>query len=155
MRHLAASGALLALLLLTAPAFAHSLLLESSPAANSALAASPPELRLRFNNRIEKRLSRLRLVNEKGEGRDLTVATDGAADWLTAPVPGITAGRYRVEWQVLSTDGHVVSGRFTFTVAPERAVAPERLPAPERAVAPERLPAPERAGVSPGARESK
>src|SRR5437773_1992176 len=99
-----------------APADAHSLLLESSPPANSALAASPTELRLRFNNRIEKRLSRLRLVNEQGEARDLALATDGAADWLTAPVPAIAPGRYRVEWQVLSTDGHVVSGRFVFTV---------------------------------------
>ena len=116
MRCLAASGALLALLLTVASADAHSLLLESSPAANSALAAPPAELRLRFNNRIEKRLSRLRLVSEHGEARDLALAIDGAADWLTAPVPAIAPGRYRVEWQVLSTDGHVVSGRFTFTV---------------------------------------
>jgi methionine-rich copper-binding protein CopC len=118
MRRLAAPGALLALLLLAAPAAAHSLLLESAPAASSALSASPAELRLRFNNRIEKRLSRVRLVNDKGEGRELAVATDGAADWLTAPVPAIVPGRYRVEWQVLSTDGHVVSGRFVFTVKP-------------------------------------
>ena len=120
MRRLAAPGALLALFLLVTSADAHSLLLESSPAANSALPASPTELRLRFNNRIEKRLSRLRLVNEKGDGRDLTVATDGAADWLTAPVPAVAPGRYRVEWQVLSTDGHVVSGRFGFTVKPSQ-----------------------------------
>jgi methionine-rich copper-binding protein CopC len=116
MRRFAAPGALLALLLAIAPAAAHSLLLESSPAANSALAAAPAALRLRFNNRIEKRLSRLRLVNEQGQGRELGVAADGAADWLTAPLPALAPGRYRVEWQVLSTDGHVVSGRFAFTV---------------------------------------
>lgn len=116
MRRFAAPGALLALLLAFAPAAAHSLLLESSPAANSALAAAPAELRLRFNNRIEKRLSRLRLVNEQGQGSELGVGADGAADWLTAPLPALAPGRYRVEWQVLSTDGHVVSGRFVFTV---------------------------------------
>ncbi len=116
MRRLAASGALL-LLLFALPAAAHSLLLEATPAANSVIAASPPALRLRFNNRIEKRLSRVRLVDERGEARDLAVAEDGAADWLTASVPAaIAPGRYRVEWQVLSTDGHVVTGRFTFTV---------------------------------------
>jgi len=118
MRRLAAPGALLALLLVAAPAAAHSLLLESSPAAGSALPAGPTELRLRFNNRIEKRLSRLKLVNDKGETRELTVTTDGAADWLTAPLPAVAPGRYRVEWQVLSTDGHVVSGRFGFTIRP-------------------------------------
>jgi methionine-rich copper-binding protein CopC len=111
---LAASGALL--LLTIPPAAAHSLLLESFPAADTAHASTPTELRLRFNNRIEKRLSRLRLVDERGARHDLPVDPDGAADWLIAPLPAMTPGRYRVEWQVLSTDGHVVSGRFTFTV---------------------------------------
>jgi methionine-rich copper-binding protein CopC len=117
MRRLVACCAGLALLVLVvAPLAAHSLLLESSPAANATLEASPSELRLRFNNRIEKRLSRLKLVDERGGARDLAVAEDGAADRLTAPMPSIAPGKYRVEWQVLSTDGHVVSGRFTFTV---------------------------------------
>ena len=106
----------LSLVLVATPLAAHSLLLESLPAANSTVEASPPELRLRFNNRIEKRLSRLRLVDEKGTSHDLPVAEDGAADRLTAPVPAVTPGRYRVEWQVLSTDGHVVTGRYSFTV---------------------------------------
>ncbi len=96
-------------------ALAHSLLLASTPSANSTVEL-PRELRLRFNNRIEKRLSRLRLVDERGAVRNLPVAEDGAADWLTAELPAVAAGRYRVEWQVLSTDGHVVTGRFSFTV---------------------------------------
>ena len=115
-RAVAALGALLALVLPPAPVAGHSLLLESSPGVNTTLLSAPTELRLRFNNRIEKRLSRLRLVNERGQARELAVAPDGAADWLTAPLSPIGPGRYRVEWQVLSTDGHVVSGRFTFTV---------------------------------------
>ena len=113
---LALFGALLALALATAPAAAHSLLLESSPVANATVTSVPSELRLRFNNRIEKRLSRVRLVDDRGEARDLPVAADGAADQLTAPLSEVAPGRYRVEWQVLSTDGHVVSGRFSFTV---------------------------------------
>lgn len=116
MRRLAASGAVLISLLMAVSVAAHSLLMESAPPANSVVTASPPELRLRFNNRIEKRLSRLRLVDERGTARDLAVAEDGAADWLAASVPAVAAGRYRVEWQVLSTDGHVVTGRYTFTV---------------------------------------
>ena len=93
--------------------------MESSPAADTAQPSAPTELRLRFNNRIEKRLSRVRLLDERGVRFDLPVGRDGAADWLVAPVPAIAPGRYRVEWQVLSTDGHVVSGRFGFTVAPK------------------------------------
>ena len=96
---------------------AHSILLHATPSPGTRVRA-PSRVTLRFNNRIEKRLSRVRLVDERGGTRDLAVAEDGAADWLTAGVPAITPGRYRVEWQVLSTDGHVVAGRFTFTVTP-------------------------------------
>lgn len=116
MRRLAAGVVVLVLACAVPPVAAHSLLLESAPAANSTVAASPSALRLRFNNRIEKRLSRIRLVDDRGQARDLPVAEDGAADQLSASVPPVTAGKYRVEWQVLSTDGHVVTGRFSFTV---------------------------------------
>ena len=114
MRRLAAPFLIVVLLVVSASA--HSLLLDASPAAGSVLAAPPRALALRFNNRIEKRLSRLRLVDEQGQKRELEVEVDGAADRLTAPVTSVAPGRYRVEWQVLSTDGHVVSGRYSFTV---------------------------------------
>jgi methionine-rich copper-binding protein CopC len=106
----------LKLLTVAAPAAAHSLLLDASPAANSVVTAVPREVALRFNNRIEKRLSRVRLVDERGEGRDLELTTAGGADRLHAAVPDVAPGRYRVEWQVLSTDGHVVTGRYFFTL---------------------------------------
>jgi len=99
------------------PALAHSLLLESSPAAGATLASAPDTLMLRFNNRIEKPLSRIRLVDAAGVQRPLTLSADGGgADRLIATVPSLPAGTWRVEWQVLSTDGHVVAGRFEFKV---------------------------------------
>ncbi len=99
-------------------AFAHSLLLESSPASGATVSA-PSGLTVRFNNRVEKRLSRLRLLNERGERLPLVApAADGPADRLTTPLPRLGPGLYRVEWQVLSTDGHIVSGAFSFRVAP-------------------------------------
>ena len=73
---------------------------------------------LRFNNRIEKKLCQIRLVSPRGEAQPLTVRTDGAVDALEAPLPALAAGRYRVDWRVLSTDGHVVSGTFAFSVSP-------------------------------------
>jgi copper resistance protein C len=76
---------------------------------------------LRFNNRIEKKLSRIRLVGAGGEKLDLAVAVTGRADTLKAGVPVLRPGPWRVEWQVLSTDGHVVSGVFSFRLAPEAA----------------------------------
>ena len=83
---------------------------------------------LRFNNRIEKKLSRVRLVGAAGETLDLAVAVTGRADTLKAGVPVLSPGPWRVEWQVLSTDGHVVSGVFSFRLAPEAAAAGEPVP---------------------------
>jgi hypothetical protein len=103
-----------------APAFAHSLLLTATPAPDAVVAASPLHVRLRFNNRIEKSLSRVRLVDERGAvAAALIDARDAApADSLVARVPPLAPGAWRVEWQVFSTDGHVVSGSYGFRLAP-------------------------------------
>ena len=112
----AAAGLLVLALLGSAPA--HSLLLESSPAAGATLGESPLQVSLRFNNRIEKKLSTVRVVDERGVRRLVTVLVgDGPADRLTATLPSLAPGAWRVEWQVLSTDGHIVSGGFSFRVA--------------------------------------
>ena len=101
-------------------AAAHSLLLESAPAAGATLTTAPRELTLRFNNRIEKSLSRIRLLDDQGAARSLAITLDdGTADRLSAAVPSLPPGRWRVEWQVLSMDGHVVTGRFEFRLAPQ------------------------------------
>jgi methionine-rich copper-binding protein CopC len=105
-----------ALLLILAPtASAHSLLIASVPAAG-ALVSAVPSVALRFNNRIEKKLSRIRLIPPEGGAQPLALRADGDVDTLEAPLPALVPGRYRVEWRVLSTDGHVVSGAFAFTV---------------------------------------
>jgi methionine-rich copper-binding protein CopC len=99
------------------PAASHSLLLESAPAANATVASAPDRITLRFNNRIEKRLCRVRLLDARGTARVLDVRPgDGGADELVATVPALGPGGYRVEWQVFSTDGHVVSGAYPFRV---------------------------------------
>jgi methionine-rich copper-binding protein CopC len=116
-RWLLAAGLTLAV---AGPAAAHSLLLESAPAAGATLTAAPRELTLRFNNRIEKSLSRIRLLDDQGAARSLAITLDdGTADRLTAAVPSLPPGRWRVEWQVLSMEGHVVTGRFEFRLAPQ------------------------------------
>jgi copper resistance protein C len=107
-------------LLAAVPAGAHSLLISSEPAANAALTTSPAYLVLRFNNRIEKRLSRVRLVDERGRAAAASVIEEepAAAETLSARMPAIAPGAWRVEWQVFSTDGHVVSGAYGFRLAP-------------------------------------
>jgi len=62
-----------------------------------------------------------RLVDER-RGTVATAPTaraeDQTAESLVAAVPPLTAGVWRVEWQVFSTDGHVVTGSYQFRLAP-------------------------------------
>jgi copper resistance protein C len=96
---------------------AHSILLDAAPAAGAHVSA-PRQVALRFNNRVEKALCALQLVAPGGETRPLAITADGAVDRLAAPLPALAPGVYRLEWRVLSTDGHVVSGGYSFTVTP-------------------------------------
>lgn len=101
-----------------APVAAHSLLLESTPAAGAVVVRAPSRVTLRFNNRIEARLSRLRLIDAQGEARGLLALGDGPPQQLQAALPPLAPGVYRLQWRVFSTDGHRVSGSFSFRVAP-------------------------------------
>jgi len=112
----AAAGVLV--MALAGSVVAHSLLLESSPAAGVTLTDAPPQISLRFNNRIEKKLSTIRVLDERGASRPVTVLVeDGPAERMTAALPPLAVGAWRVEWQVLSTDGHIVRGSFSFRIA--------------------------------------
>jgi methionine-rich copper-binding protein CopC len=106
------------LLALPVPAAAHSLLIEATPAARSVLTTAPERVDLRFNNRIEKRLSGIAIVGPRGERYPAVAVDDPAPDRLRASVPPLPPGDYRLEWRVLSTDGHIVTGTYTFRIAP-------------------------------------
>ncbi|HXU90131.1 MAG TPA: copper resistance CopC family protein [Methylomirabilota bacterium] len=112
--------ATLVALMVAPPAAAHSLLLGATPAPDAVIATSPLEVRLRFNNRIEKSLSRVRLVDERGAVAAAVIDARAAApaELVIARVPPLAAGAWRVEWQVFSTDGHVVSGSYGFRLTP-------------------------------------
>jgi len=95
---------------------AHALLLDSIPKAG-ATEASPPRLVLRFNGRIEKRLSRVVMVGGPGApSLTLDAPEASSADTLVYPLPVLAPGRWEARWRVLSVDGHFTEGRVRFTV---------------------------------------
>lgn len=101
------------------PARAHALVLESSPRTGEVLKVPPSRVFLRFNSRIEKGLSLVRVTGPAGRPVPLQVATpDRSPDRLVFPLPSLPPGTYLVRWKVLSADGHVTEGAFRFTVAP-------------------------------------
>ena len=98
-------------------ATAHALLVEAIPAEAATLEASPPQLVLRFNSRIEHKLSRAALIfGEDGQPQPLTVDAATTPDRLVATLPELAPGSYVVDWQVLSVDGHRVAGKLRFRI---------------------------------------
>lgn len=116
--------ALAGVLAFTAPAFAHSQTLETSPESGATLAILPDSVTITLD---EKPMDL---------GHALVVTgPDGVA--VSDPEPIITghsisapiiadgpAGEYKVGYRVVSSDGHVVTGSYTFTVTSGRPVEP-------------------------------
>ena len=103
-----------------APAPAHAIVLESSPARDAQLAAAPDRVVLRFNSKIEHGLSRATI--EPAGGRPVALAPPSAAgerpapDRLVIPLRPLSPGTYVVRYRVLAADGHLTEGALRFTI---------------------------------------
>lgn len=101
------------------PAGAHALVVESEPAGGAQLTRPPDLVRIRFNSKIEPRLSRLSLIGPDRSAAALPVQPDGGPDRLAARLPPLTPGAYAIRWRVLAADGHITEGTIRFTVTPD------------------------------------
>jgi copper resistance protein C len=104
--------------LIVAPAAAHAVLLESTPALKSAVSGPNVPVKLRFNVRVDALRSRLTLIHPDGSSQSLEINKQTPADSLLAEATGLAAGAYRLRWQVLASDGHITRGEIPFTVTP-------------------------------------
>jgi methionine-rich copper-binding protein CopC len=99
---------------------AHAALQRAEPRAGSTVRTAPARVRLWFTERLEPAFSSVRVVNESGQRVD---KEDGEVDpaapkQLRVSLSPLPPGTYKVIWRVLSVDGHVTEGSFTFRVAP-------------------------------------
>jgi copper transport protein len=99
-------------------ASAHAILDSSNPVASSVIMQSPEEVRLDFNEAIESTLLNVRLFDAKQKELPIDDAELLAVDpsVVVVPIPDLSNGVYVVVWQVVSSDGHPVSGAFPFEV---------------------------------------
>jgi methionine-rich copper-binding protein CopC len=108
-----------ALCLSAATAVAHSFLIDASPSAKDHVAASPKVVKLRFGGGVEAAYSTISILDSTGK-----VVVEGAKGQpekpreLTLEAPDLVAGNYTVKFRVLSSDGHIVEGKYEFTVDP-------------------------------------
>lgn len=103
-----------------APAAAHAKLLDSEPPAEGVAKGAPASVLLRFDGRVERRYGRFELVDAAGTRTPLSrVEREGAPEnEVTVGLPrALPPGAHRLEWSVVSRDGHRVEGVLSFTVS--------------------------------------
>lgn len=98
-------------------AFAHAVLVEATPAADSAVTGPDLAVKLRFNVRIDRSRSRLTLALSDGKTTALKISDEGRPDTLSAQATGLGPGVYHLRWQVLAADGHITRGEIPFHVS--------------------------------------
>ncbi len=112
-------SALLLLLLLggtTQVCWAHAILMDSTPKLNSTVKSPELNINLRFNVRIDGGRSRVRLVAPDGTTSTLTLDSQATPNTLQTHAAGLKPGAYKLQWQVLASDGHMSHGEIPFTV---------------------------------------
>ncbi|GLS00419.1 copper resistance protein C [Brevundimonas denitrificans] len=98
------------------PAAAHARLVSATPAPNATV-ASTRTLSLTFSERMVAAFSGFDVVDAAGEkvAIQTLVAEDGKT--LTGTLSrALGAGAYRVDWRIASSDGHRMTGSYTFSV---------------------------------------
>lgn len=142
-----AAVTLAALLFAAGPASAHDAAEASSPSDGATVATPPAEVSITFNQ------------NPLGLGSQVRVSDPAGTDWADGKVEivdnvatqklreGAPAGKYTVQWRVVSSDSHPIEGTFTFTAtagtAGSTAAAPVQTagtPQPGLTPAPEKAP---------------
>src|SRR6266699_629861 len=110
-----------------AAAWAHAVLLHTSPVASKTLTAAPTQVALTFSEAVEPRFAIASVTDAAG-----TQQTAGPPrrspqnpDTLAVPLRHVPQGWYLVYWRVISVDGHPVRGAFTFAVGPNAGPAPQ------------------------------
>ncbi len=121
LKRFAAAGMLAAVMaigLQSGPVLAHAMLVKAEPARRAALTRAPSQVRLWFNEEIEKDYASL-AVQDAAKAPVTETKPQVAADdpkSIVLPLPELEAGKYTVKFRVLSVDGHVVDSSYDFTV---------------------------------------
>ncbi|MFT4135667.1 copper resistance CopC family protein [Microbacterium sp.] len=143
----AALAALALTLAVAAPAAAHDELTGSDPAADSTVAEAPTELTLTFSGALMDEPGATELVVTDAAGTAIAAGdpvVDGTSvrQQLSAAEPGAVT----VVWKTVSSDGHPISGEYSFTVGAD-AASPSAQPSESAQASAEETTAEETAAV--------
>ena len=101
---------------LPSPAHAHDALVLSDPADGATLETAPSTATLTFSNEIGQVGIAFALTDATGTTHSLPTVPKLAGAVVEQPLPALGAGSYTLEWRVVSSDGHPISGAIHFQV---------------------------------------
>jgi len=111
-------------------ASAHAVKVSSDPAENAVLSGPPVQVSATFNEPLQKRFSAMTIIGPEGKTDQWQsgVPVISGASISVGMKPDAPAGKYTVNYRVISEDGHPVDGSWPFTItgsgAPASAGAP-------------------------------
>jgi methionine-rich copper-binding protein CopC len=102
----------------TSSAFAHAKLQSSDPQAGSTVASAPKQVRLKFNEALEPAFSKITLAGADNKEVAVTAVAVDKEDpsVMTAQLPALPAGQYRILWSAMTHDSHKMKGEVPFMV---------------------------------------
>lgn len=122
-------------------ASAHSVLMSSTPAKDASIASAPSRASLTFNEALEHGFTTLVVLGPDGTSHWEAGPASIDSEVVSVPLNGLgPAGRYTIQYRVISADGHPVSGTVPFTLTAAGAGSPTT-PVPSAAALAARQPA--------------
>ena len=95
---------------------AHAVVVSSTPADRAVLTRVPPEVVLRFNAKLEKKLVHIKLERPDGASQTLPDVEEKPSA-VRVPLPSdLPLGAYTLQYTVMATDGHATQGVLRFTL---------------------------------------
>lgn len=99
------------------PAWAHAILIDSTPRNGAVIDGPNVKANLTFNSRIDRSRSRLTIDGPGETGAVISIEqNEQEPAKLSAQLQGLKAGLYTLHWQVLAADGHITRGVISFRV---------------------------------------
>lgn len=95
---------------------AHAIVVASTPADRAVLTRVPPQVELRFNAKLEKKLVHVKLDRADGATQSLPDTAPEPARVRVSLPQDLPEGAYTLHYKVLATDGHATQGVLRFTL---------------------------------------
>jgi copper transport protein len=115
-RRVALFVGLLVALAFPSAAWAHATLERTWPSIRGRVATAPKTVRLNFDQGVKPLSNSIIVYTASGRVVSGTARNGASAHDVVVPVGQLLKGPYTVRWHVISGDGHVISGVFTFGV---------------------------------------